>query len=291
MTRRSVPLVLQPLLLAALVTAMAAALVACERETPDDGAGTDSGDQRRLVALAPSVAATLVDLGLESQIVGRHGWDMVLDPSLPICGDQAGLDYEQLITINPTHVVLQWGTRELPSRLESLASARGWELINLELLTLDQVRGSIETLGSLAEPERAAALLSRWDAALTPKESMPAEPVLLLGSVDPPAVLGPGSFHHQLLERLGGTPAVTDGGPWIEMDAEDLAAIDPPILMLVLPGSSDPGPELAEVHARLGMRALESGRVPVVRDQLAHLPASSLIRVAEEMARELQRLP
>ena len=75
--------------------------------------------------LSPALAVIVRDLGLEANIVARHGFDIVLDKSIPVAGDQSGLDYEILLTAKPTHVLLEWGQREIPRRLGELMVERG----------------------------------------------------------------------------------------------------------------------------------------------------------------------
>jgi hypothetical protein len=109
---------------------------------PNSAPGTSSREQTgvpRIVALRPALAIILRDLGLESHIVGRHAYDMVLPPSVPVCGNQTGIDYEALIGVQPTDVLLQWGRRELPGRLQTLAREHRWAVSDYELLALDDV--------------------------------------------------------------------------------------------------------------------------------------------------------
>jgi hypothetical protein len=143
-----------------LIAALCVACVAaCEKQPapgtqPTPAATTPQSSQPRVVVLSPALAITLKDLGLEHMIVGRHGYDLVLDKSLPVCGDQAGIDYEALIRAKPTHVVLQWGARPLPDRLTELATTYDWIVVNQELLTLSDVRAStVELFDILAGPE------------------------------------------------------------------------------------------------------------------------------------------
>ena len=90
-------------------------------DATSSGASRDTEGAPRIVALGPSVGIILQDLGLEELVVGRHGWDLALDPDLPVCGDLNGIDYENLIGVRPTHVLLEWGSQEVPRRLEQEA--------------------------------------------------------------------------------------------------------------------------------------------------------------------------
>ncbi|TVS07955.1 MAG: hypothetical protein EA423_02720 [Phycisphaerales bacterium] len=252
-----------------------------------------------MVVLSPGLAATLVDLGASDSIVGRHAYDMALDPSVPICGDQSGVDYEKLLTLRPTHVLLEWGERPLPERLVSLADDRGWELVNYRLRTLDELIDTSDDLARRFAPDQPPPS-ARFAEALRREPGLESlGPVLLLASVDPPSVVGPGSFHHDILVRLGGIPAIGDEHPmaamWIELDAEDVLTLDPGAIVLIRPrpGTSSgadpatparkPGPGELGAIGRLPIRAVELQRLGVIEQPLALTPSTAMIDLANEL--------
>ncbi|MEM7623141.1 MAG: hypothetical protein AAF235_08035 [Planctomycetota bacterium] len=316
---------------AGVVLAMLVAACSPEAKPAADSgsAGANSGRQDlRLVVLSPAIGVIARDIGLEDAIVGRHDFDFVLADSVPKVGDQTAIDYEALLATRPTHVITQWGSRDLPPRLVDLADQRGFKLIDYELLTLDHIAEVADDLFlDFVQPPGRAGFQPGTSDDITPRFIDPAEAfgralpsermarawrqrgdgfadlgrVLLLGSVDPPAVLGPGSFHHQVLVRIGGTPAVESGSPWMELDAEDVLRLAPDAVVLVAPRSmganspaagaamsSDDGAERLEARfgiiARLGVPASSSGRLAVIDDPLSLLPSTSMIRFADDLA-------
>ena len=121
---------------------LAAVVSGCGREpSKSDATGPQTAPTRelRIVAHSPALAVILKDLGYEAQIVGRHAYDLVLDPKVPSCGELGTIDYETLIRVRPTHVFIQWGARELPERLAELAAANDWVVMNLNPLGLDEI--------------------------------------------------------------------------------------------------------------------------------------------------------
>jgi ABC-type Fe3+-hydroxamate transport system substrate-binding protein len=226
--------------------------------------------------------------------VGRHGYDLVLDNSLPVCGDQAGLDYEAISKLGPTHVFTQYDSGDVPPRLLTLGKSRGFAVTNFQLLTLEAVRTNAQELA-----KQFAVDGGRIDAKFVHAWSKRGAgfgkvgKVLLLGATDPPGVLGPGSFHYQILDRIGGTPAVTNGMPFITMDAEDILKIKPDAIVLVLPRGrgvkAPPPPSFEELVAMLGpiakldLPAIRSQRVALIDDPLAHTPSTAMIQLADEM--------
>jgi ABC-type hemin transport system substrate-binding protein len=299
--------------LAALVAAVALAATGCGR---GEGAKREeSGGEPRIVALSPAIAVTLRDLGLGERIVGRHGFDSWTDQRIPVCGDQAGVDAEMLLAVRPTHVLMQG---DPPADVVRLAEQHGWLVWSWRLLPLDEVRGSVVDLSALFKDEieagRGAELLEAFDRALPPEGGRSGDSaaptgaapvggtrpprVLLMMGVDPPTVLGPGSFHHQMLERLGGVPAMEEGGRYMLLSAEDVLGVNPEAIILFRPAGggevdsadlSGEGVAALGPLAKLDIAAARSGRVAVIDDPLGFVPGTNLIPLAEEMKRVLDR--
>jgi ABC-type hemin transport system substrate-binding protein len=245
-------------------------------------AADDAGP--RLVVLSPALAVILRDVGAESLMVGRHDFDQVFT-DLPACGHQGGIDYERLLTLEPTHVLIEWGSRALPPRLVSLAEANGWEIERYEIRTLEDILSAAEALEtefgpkSITEPIRDS-LEQAWARSEVPLGRVGR--VLLLAATGPPGALGPGSFHYEILERLGATLAMTRGGPWVELDSEDIIALAPDAIVLVVPrpGGAGIGAVGVDAVAKLGgigsldIPAVRSGRVAVL-DGVSYLTPST----------------
>ncbi|MGD9689784.1 MAG: ABC transporter substrate-binding protein [Phycisphaerales bacterium] len=275
----------------------------CDR-APSAPAPARAESEPRIVALGPAIARTLADAGHQDNLVGRHAFDLWTDDSIPVCGDQGGVDYEALLAARPTHVLLQWGRRELPPRLERLARQRGWIVRNDPLLSLDEVTASCDELWRMFEGSVGAPPSERMARALDGARIDPARVgrVLLLAGVRPPTALGPGSYHHDMLVRLGARPALERGAPYVTLDAEDLLRLAPEAIVLVQPRwgvASPPGSEPRllspdEARARLGrlgrldLPALREGRVAVIDDPMAFVPGSNLVNVAAALRDQLE---
>lgn len=273
----------------------------------------------RIAAVSPALAITLRDLGLADKIIARHAWDMVLDLKVPIVGDQANLDYEALLDARPTHVLLEWGVRPVPERMTSLAAEHNWRVKSWSLLSYDQLRASFNEIATfiaqgqpakegLALAARAAELTTRFDNACAQRPAASrAGTVLLLHSISPLAALGPGSFHHDILSRLGGRPALTSGNAYIQMHMEDLVRTAPESIVIVEPrdprgaARANPGPigldptdwpaietKLGAI-ARLNIPAVKNRRVAIIDDPFALTPSSAMIGFAEDLAGILDR--
>jgi ABC-type hemin transport system substrate-binding protein len=225
-------------------------------------------------------------------------------------------------------VIIEWGSRPLPPRLTELSERRGWAVRRVTLLTIDDIARTVDDLaiglGAVSMrtnaprrpegvPEDLEGLsgairfedpASRFDAAL-PSATLARAwsrrgdgfagvgPVLLLGSTTPPGVLGPGSFHDQILRRVGGVPAIDTGAPWMELDAEDVLRLDPAAIVLISPrgaGTPPASPSLDALRDRLGrlgtlnIRAVREGRIALIDDPLALLPSTAMAGFADRLA-------
>jgi ABC-type Fe3+-hydroxamate transport system substrate-binding protein len=271
--------------------------------------GGGGGGPPRVVVLSPAVAVIVRDLGLTGLVVGRHAADMALPVSLPVCGDQNAIDVEMLRRLKPTHVYTQWGSRDLPANLVDRARTEGWTLREVNLMTLADVEREVGRLhvelagaGAGDGPPRAGTMLRE---ALTPRPlAARAGRVLLLGSVEPPGALGPGSCHHEVLERLGVRPAIEGGGPWQELSNEDLRRIAPDVIVLVLPRDHRAPPPEGGERARVGrtatgalgrlasldLPAISSGRVVLIDHPLGLTPSTAMGEVARLLGDALEGL-
>ncbi|MEO1584064.1 MAG: hypothetical protein AAFR96_05755 [Planctomycetota bacterium] len=284
-----------------VMLAVAVLLVGCGEAHRSGDSGAQTDDLPRIVSLSPAASVMLRDAGLGDRIVGRHGWDSVLDPELPVAGDQTGIDYERLIGLRPTHVVIEWGARDLPARLRETARERSIELVEIDTLTLDDIASSAERVVSAfedASPIDTGALVRMRD----PK---PAWGSVLLVVAATPTVdcLGPGSAHHELLIAGGFTPAIASGAPWVTMSVEDAITLDPACIVVVQPREQaaldentldedtldeDAAPADLAIAAigslaRTDIRAIALGRVVLIDDPLGLIPSTNMSSFADEL--------
>ena len=300
MPTRALSLVWLLTFLVATVCGGLLSLAGCERQAEQSApAATDepgSEQPPRIVVLSPALGVMLTDLGLAGRVVGRHGWDTLLDQSLPVCGDQTGLDYEALLRADPTHILTEWGTRELPAQLNTLAAKHDWDLQDFRLLSLADVASVSARLRELFPNAEPAESIERFDQLMTAPVPAPLwrGRVLLLMSTSPVAAIGPGSAHHELLLRVGGVPAITEGSPFMPLHAEDVLRISPDAIILLQPrsGSGDTqssAPVALNGLASLAIPAIEHGRVVRIDHPLGLLPSTRLIEVADSMDEALRR--
>ncbi len=283
-----VPLLVKPLAAGILAFLILIGALAILRSAGT--AATPPDDRPRVVVLSPALGASMRDLGFAHLVVGRHQWDRSLPQTIPVCGDQAAIDYEALVSVSPTVVLTQWGARELPGAFRELVNERGWEHHDLSALALDEVAGSIGRLDTLMRahttPEAARIMgedAERWfRGELSRRVDTPTGPVLMLGATGPFFAFGPGSFHHEILLSIGGVAAVSSGPAWVGLGHEDILAMNPWGIVLVIPGA-DEGSDPAALLGRMSsstLGAVASGRVALIGDSEAHLPGTPMARFA-----------
>lgn len=318
-------------LISLTLLSIASLLLACDRpssQTAATGGGAPTPielSQVRFVALSPALGLTLQDLGLEDQVVGAHDYDAALARSIPRVGSLDGIDYEALLQARPTHVLIELSKdKALPPRLASLGEQHGWvvrrfdsiDSLNdvarvMDDLYLDFVSppeaGETNTIGFSDPSERFDKTMPSEAFARAIQDRGPsvrgAGRVLLLGELSPPYAIGPGTVHHQVLTRIGGRPAIEQGGMWLEMDTEDVVRLRPDAIVIVMPRDpidddrfvEAPRPGVDEQIKRLGrlgeqdIPAINQRRVALIDHPHSHVPAGSSMRAfAEELAAILE---
>ena len=260
---------------------------------PDTNHSASAG-QLRIVSLSPAISRTLVDFELQHQIVGRSQFCTALDASIPIVGDLGKVDYEQLIRIRPTHILLQPPASGVDHKLEELATSRSWKMGKWPFLNgVDDITRLIEELPHvLYSPDtdeltealaHSAALLQSLNRALElgGKRVFNGR-VLMLSSLEPVMAFGRDTYLHDILIRFGGENAVSAKG-WVQLSMEDVVRVNPDAVLLVVDSPPESAPRAAAALASfqdLDIVAAREKRLAVMAHRDALLPSSGIIKVA-----------
>jgi ABC-type Fe3+-hydroxamate transport system substrate-binding protein len=170
--------------------------------------------------------------------------------------------------------------------------------VNIEILNFDEIatatRRVAEVIGGDAARARAEELVERLEEAASRREGVRerAGRIVSLYGVDPLGVAGPGSFTHELVERIGADAVPDRGAAFISMDPEDLRRLAPDTVVVWAPGIG--AKEKAAIIARLARLDLQSAsqqRVIFIEDEGALLPSTAMIGAAQEVAQKLLGLP
>ena len=289
------------------MTLIAAGCAEPEAEPADKGDG--QGSDLRIASLSPAVSRTLVDLGLEARIVGRSPFCDFLDPAIPIVGDLRNVNYERLIELDPTHVLVQTSQKGIDPTLRELAVEHGWRLEQWSGVdSIDDIERMVRELpailcapgsGELEElTARSAELLNTIAAALAPGRGageLWRGRTLLVYALTPVGVFGRGTYLHDVLVRFGATNAVSADG-WVELTLEDITRLNPQAIIVIRPSprgtavKPTDAMEAAGVLATLDVDAVRAGRIEILTHPDALMPSTAISEVAGEMCRILRRL-
>lgn len=291
--------------------------VACEKRATDEKTLQQQDQQpaeqrvQRIAVLSPAAAVILRDLGVGEQIVARHAFDAATRRELSVVGDQAGIDYEALLAAKPTHVVMQWGARELPARLAELAKMSSWRVIDVNPVSIADVRKTVAQLAQFVDGnanvwQRASELdaqlagidgakdaaihdESKLDESKLDESKRDAQPsgkrVVLLLSTSPFAALGPTSCQAEAVRAAGFVIVPGDAKAYVELSSEELLRLDAEAFVVFSPSAD--GLLRAEDEAALRerivapLRKLGLGEKPVllITDVESLLPSTSMLRL------------
>jgi len=257
---------------------------------------------RRIVSLAPSLTETLFALGVGDRVVGVTRY-CAYPPEvrdLPVIGGHLDPSFEAIVELEPDLVVL------IPS---GEANARRLEALGVPVLQIDQhdVRSLLESISVVAAAcgvedagERLRNEIERRLAAVS---------VVVEGSQRPRTVVvvghdigggvvrsvwaaGPDTFYNGVLEIAGGVNAV-EGGlvRYPEISREGLTVLDPDVVLDVVAGIEERGPEIGEILAgwrRLTeLRAVREDRIRVLEGDVMVVPGPRLPEMVREVAKAL----
>jgi len=273
----------------------------CRREAAGGAAGkTAQNDSLRIISLSPAISRTLVDFGLAGRVVGRTPHCDALDRSIPVIGDLINVDYEQIIRLNPTHILVQPPASGADPHLLELAKQRGWKVGQWHLNGRDDIEQMVRelpgTLFSDGSPQLAAAtsksaeILNSIAQALSPGvQPLFRGRTLMVSAVDPVMVFGTDTYLHDVLIAVGGSNATSARG-WAQLSLEDVARLDPEAIIIVKPGAD---PKVGAIAAAgplkdLNVAAVRNRRVGLLTHPDAFTPSSGIIGVAGEMRALLQ---
>jgi iron complex transport system substrate-binding protein len=142
-----------------ILLAQAASGATAQRTVRDDSGETVtvSADACRIVSLAPGTTAMLYAAGAGSCLVGTiaHSTEPAEAASVPVIGDAETLDFERLISLRPSVVVVAVDVVQR-ARIDRLR-ALGIPVYQVHVTRLAQMPDSVRRLGALAGTEQVAA--------------------------------------------------------------------------------------------------------------------------------------
>ena len=252
----------------------------------------------RIVSLSPAITRTLADLAVASMIVGRTPHCHSIKQSVPVVGDLVNVDYEQLVRLNPTHILVQPPSSGLDPHLAEVAKEHGWKIATWKLNTVDDIEQLVRDLPGtlfadgtpeLAEASKhAARMLNDIANAMSPAQPTTFRgKVIIVNSVDPILAGRSGTYLGDILAAQGGVNAVADKG-WVQLSMEDAARINPDAIIVINTTGVEGAPELLGPLWDTELKAVIDRLIGVIRHPDSQLPSSAVVEVAADMKRNLQ---
>jgi ABC-type hemin transport system substrate-binding protein len=249
----------------------------------------------RIVSLSPAISRTLVDFNLQDRVVGRTPHCASLDPAIPVVGDLLSVDFEALVKLQPTHILVQPPATGINPQLVEVATQNKWTILQWRLDGVNDVRTMVQDLASTLferDTEEAKRLVARANTimldieeALSPGDQhIFSGSVLMATSVAPILAAGKGTYLDDILKSFGAVNAVTAEG-WVELTLEDVARIDPKAIILFKPMASAESSfwDYAGSLTELTVEAMMVRRLALVKNPDSLMPSSAVVGVADEI--------
>jgi iron complex transport system substrate-binding protein len=243
----------------------------------------------RIVSLAPANTEILAALGLMNEVVGVTTYDDYPAEVKDIAkvGDFVKPNFEAVAAAKPDLVLVTTGVQAATiSKLEAL----GATVIAIDPQTLAGVYRGIETVGA------ATGATGQADEVVGEMQYQVEEIAARIGSATPvPCFIeigwnplftaGRGTLMDDLMTAAGGANVVTGKG-YVGYSAEQLVKDDPAVYLATSSSLPDPG-QVAKRPGYAKLRAVKSGRVVVLEDDLVSRPGPRIVDGLEQMARAL----
>jgi ABC-type Fe3+-hydroxamate transport system substrate-binding protein len=235
-----------------------------------------------VASLVPAATDLLLGMGAGDQLVAVSNWDAdrFEITQLPRVGDYRTIDWEKLASIRPNVMIVQFAPDKMPAGLSARAAELGIELVNLNQLgrAIGQPDKASESAGDLR---------TELDAVRAAVAGKPPVRTLISRSESPLAVVGGGNFMNDLLVIAGGRNVIESGeNSFPNIDLERLVALNPDVVLHLLPGSSPQVVERARMfwasHPELS--AVKSGRVHYLTEPYVLVPGLNMGKVARQFA-------
>ena len=261
-----------------------------------------TGPYSRIVSMAPNITETLFALGQDARVVGVSRF-CTYPPEVagkPSVGGYLDPNYEAVAILEPDIVLL----------LTEHGSVRGW-LDELGIAhqtmgnrTVDEIIGTIKTVGSLCDAESAAdsliaditARMGRIRDATSdhdrPRVLVSIGRTLGSGTLSDVYIAGAGTYYDELIRLAGGTNAYDTGTiAYPLMSAEGILHLDPDIIIDLVQDIGDSDDERATVLREwedvAKVAAVRDGRVHLLAGSHAVVPGPRFILLLEDMAKIL----
>ncbi len=267
------------------------------------GCGRDAAPTKTRVArptvasFVPGATDLIVGMGAADHLVAVSNYDYRREAiaGLLRVGDYQSMDWERLATIRPDIAIVFMSPDRMPAGLAERAAALNMRLVNVRTDRLSEVYEELQRLGELiGEREKADAAAKRLRARMEavrqrvgPRQKVRTLIVRDSGAQDS---VGHDNFLNDVLEIAGGEN-VLSGRPWRSVDREQIMAMKPDAVIVLLPEASE---QLVAEAGRVWesmphVPAVAAGNVHVLTQWWVMQPGMHLADLAEAFEQVLHR--
>ncbi|HEY4330102.1 MAG TPA: ABC transporter substrate-binding protein, partial [Phycisphaerae bacterium] len=111
----------------------------------------DIGPGPRIVSTVPAATLNLMLIGGDDRLVGISRFDKIFLPEseqdIPVAGDYEQVNYEQLVKLKPTVLIIQQAPSRISDRLKEFVRDHQIELLNMQFENVEDIWASAAALG------------------------------------------------------------------------------------------------------------------------------------------------
>lgn len=249
-----------------------------------------------IIALAPSLNETIIDLGLGDHIIGydleSEGLDG-LDPNAEKF-DIISPDLERIAALAPDYLFtsgLSLYDADDPYKPISdagaavvvIPTAQSIEGVSQYILKISEVLGVPEK-GKELTYKLAAELKEISDTAAKIPESERKSVYFEIAAAPEMYSTGSGTYLNEMIELIGAKNILSGQEGWMPVNAEAVAAADPDVILTNVNYLDDPTDEIKSRAGWQDIAAVKNGKVYQIDNRASSLPNENIIKAIKEMA-------
>lgn len=247
-----------------------------------------------IISLAPSTSEILIDLGLGEKIIGVDTNTQamgILDPALPAF-DLQNPDAEQILALEPDVVFISGMSyfeggdslkllKDSGICVISIPTSESIEAIKEDIRFVAAVTGKTgEGESIISSMEDEIAKIAAIGAAISERKTVYFE-------ISPAPYLysfGQNVFLQEMLEIIGADNIFAGQEGWLSVNAEDVVAADPDVILSNVIYDQDPVPEILARDGFAEVTAVKNHEVYYIDNNSSSIPSHHIVKALREMA-------
>lgn len=274
-------------------------LAACGKSPAPTSAPAPASSSPRIVSIVPAATLNLVLIGGTDRLVGVSTYDRLYLPenlqNLPVVGDYEQINYEQLVKLKPSLMIIQQEESRQPARLKTFIHDHNIQLVNIKFDHVDDIWASVLLLGKISGREVQArqaidnAQRELHDLAVDYQDA-PRPKVLYV--MDPAAnlVCGNNTFVEEMISLAGGDN-VKVGVNFPTISRETMVKLAPDCLLIGAPDAIPEQPDDPRLTPWLSLPvpATRNHRLFLVTDGNSQMPSVNIGKNVRALAELIHR--